>query len=72
MNHRRLINSLIPAQIVVPMLTHRFNEYKRTNLTIIHPETTQRTINLQGITWLQKSDFTIQNFYKSYNVRLIV
>ena len=54
MNHRRLINSLIPTRIVVSVLTHRFNGYKRTLLTIIHPETTLRTITLQGITWLQK------------------
>ena len=54
MNHRRHINSLIPTRIVVPVLTYRFNGYKRTILTIIHPETTQQTITLQGITWIQK------------------
>ena len=61
MNHRRLINSLIPTRIVVPVLTHRFNGYKRTILTIIHPENMQGAITLQGITWLQKNDFTTQN-----------
>ena len=62
MNHRRLINSLIPIRIMVPVLTHRFKGFKRTILTIIHPENYAADYNFTRNHMVpKKNDYTTQN-----------